>query len=224
MSEPATDADSSTSDALLVLYRDGKPHQNWILDQDEITIGRWEDNDVVIPDRWVSRYHARIRREGRQYIIEDLDSKNGSFVNRKRLTQPMALEDGDRIQIAPRYVLTFVDAEATAPLAQGRPVVIIDESSRRVWIGGQELTPPLSSAQYALLQTLLAQPGHVFTREELRVAVWPDEDPAGVSDEALNSLIRRLRKRLMSLDPSHRYILAVRGHGFKFEQPTPENQ
>jgi DNA-binding response OmpR family regulator len=48
---------------------------------------------------------------------------------------------------------------------------------------------------------------------------WPDEDPAGISDEAVNSLVRRLRARLTDIDPSHRYIVAIRGHGFRFEQP-----
>jgi DNA-binding response OmpR family regulator len=88
-----------------------------------------------------------------------------------------------------------------------------------VWVKGQELEPALSSAQFTLLQTLSGSPGRVFTRDELTPLVWADEDPSGISDEALNSLVRRLRRRLRSVDPSHRYVYAVRGHGFKFEQP-----
>lgn len=213
-------SDGPQSEALLVLFQDGKPCQNWILSRPVTTIGRWEDNDVVVPDRWVSRHHAQIRREGRRYVIEDLDSKNGLFINRKRLAEPVVLEDGDRIQIAPRYALTFVDNEETAPMLEAQGGVVMDQDARRVWVCGKELDPPLSSAQYALLKALVDEPGRVFSHEELIAVVWAGEDPAGVSDEALNSLVRRLRRRLRSAAPGHRYILAIRGHGFKFEQPT----
>lgn len=207
------------TEALLILFRDGQPGQNWVLDKPLTAIGRWDDNDVIIPDRWVSRHHARIRREGTRYVLEDLESKNGLFVNRKRVTQPIALEDGDCIQIAPRYLLTFVDSEATAPLYRRLVGVVVDDDTRTVWVRGEKLTPPLSRSQYALLKALAGSPGQVFSRSELIALVWPDEDPAGISDEALNSLVRRLRRRLTSIDPSHRYIWAVRGHGFKLEQP-----
>lgn len=224
------DADSQRAEALLVLFctdsAEREPSQYWALDKRVVTIGRWEDNDVVIPDRWISRHHASIRREGVsgpgriRYLIEDLDSKNGLFVNGRRITSAVILEDGDQIQMSPRYSLTFVDSEATAPLFPSRTGVRIDENTRGVWVMGQELTPPLSSAQFTLLRTLAGSPGRVFTREELAGLVWPGEDPAGITDEAVNSLVRRLRKRLMSIDPCKRYIVAVRGHGFKFEQPT----
>ena len=205
-------------EALLILCKDGKPEQNWTL-KEATTIGRWDDNDIAIPDRWVSRYHAEIHRQGSRYVIHDLDSKNGLFVNGKRVTEPVALEDGDQIQIAPRCSLAFVDSEATAPVFQGQSGVVLDDSARRVWVRGKEVHPPLSSAQFTLLKTLTQQPGRVFSRDDLVALVWPDEDPAGISDEAVNSLVRRLRRRLMELDPGYRYIFAIRGHGFKFEQP-----
>jgi DNA-binding response OmpR family regulator len=183
------------------------------------TIGRWDDNEITIADRWISRHHAEIRRQGAHYVIYDLDSKNGLFVNGKRVTQSVTLENGDQIQIAPSCLLTFVDTEATAPVFEGQKGLVIDESACRVWIRGQEVEPALSSAQFSLLKILTDQPGRVFSRDDLIAFIWPDEDPAGISDEAVNSLVRRLRKRLMEVDPTHRYIFAIRGHGFKFEQP-----
>ena len=206
-------------EALLILLEEAKPRQNWVLQGPVTTIGRWEDNDVVVPDRWVSRHHAEIRRQGTRYVLHDLGSKNGLFVNGTRLAEPVPLEDGDRIQIAPRYQLTFVDSEATAPLLQEQGGVLIDQDSRSVWVSGRQLARPLSSAQFTLLQTLIAEPGRVFSRDELIAIVWPDQDPSGVSNEALDSLVRRLRKRLMDVCPDHRYIRAVRGHGFRFEHP-----
>lgn len=225
VTDPTHYAGPSSEWALLVLLQEGgdgaqrSTVQTWVLEKPITTIGRWEDNDIVIPDRWVSRHHAQIRREGTRHVIVDLDSKNGLFVNGKRVARSAALENGDRIQIAPRYALTFVDNEATAPLFQGQSGVLIDEGACRVWVKGQELKPPLSSAQFALLKALAGSPGLVYSRDDLTALVWPGEDPSGISDEALNSLVRRLRKRLMSIDASHRYIYAIRGHGFKFEQP-----
>ena len=213
------------TEAMLVLLQQGgdgvhrATRQHWMLSKPVTTIGRWEDNDVVLPDRWISRHHAEVRREGERYVLHDLDSKNGSFLNGKAVVQPLPLENGDRIQISPTYSLSFVDSEATAPLLQEQHGVRIDEDSRRVWVMGCELDPPLSGAQFALLCVLVRSPDIVHPRDELRAVAWPDESPAGISDEAVNSLIRRLRRRLMELDPAHRYIYAVRGHGFKFEQP-----
>jgi DNA-binding response OmpR family regulator len=203
---------------MLMLSQDGQPQRTWTLTQDVTTIGRWEDNDVTIPDRWVSRHHAEIHRRGSCYTLHDLDSKNGLYVNGKRIVEPVMLQDGDQIQIAPHCQLVFVDTEATAPALQSRRGVQIDDSARQVWVHGQTVDPPLSSAQFTLLQILTGQPGTVFSRDDLIVRIWPDEDPSGISDEAVNSLVRRLRRRLMDIDPEQRYIYAIRGHGFKFEQ------
>lgn len=216
-------------EALLVLFETGEegataPGRTWVLNRPVTTIGRWDSNDVVLPDRWISRHHAHIRQEAMpgqrsRYTIEDLDSKNGLFVNGSRISGPVQLEDGDRIQISPRYALTFVDGDATAPLRQSMRGVTIEASMRTVQVMGQKLDPALSGAQFALLQALVAAPGRVFTRDELIPLIWPREDPAGITDEALNSLVRRLRRRLMSIDRHYRYIVAVRGHGFRFEDP-----
>jgi DNA-binding response OmpR family regulator len=216
---------TESAKAMLVLYQQGRDGaytstgQYWLLQAATVTIGRSEDNDVVIPDRWISRYHAQLRCEGSRCIVDDLGSKNGLFVNGRRVTSSTPLENDDRIQLSPRYQLCFVDAEATAPLIQGQGDVLIDADGCRVWVKGQELDPPLSSAQFALLQFLVHTPGHVHSRDALRSVAWPDQNPVGISDEAINSLIRRLRNRLTEVDPLHRYIYAVRGHGFKFEPP-----
>ncbi len=201
--------------ALLVLHQEGEVRQSWPLEAQETSIGRSPDNTVVIADRWVSRCHARIVRQETRYVIEDMDSKNGTFVNGQRLTAPRGLEDGDCIQVAPEYQLTFVDAEATAPARAAGPALRLDIAQRRVWVAGQEILPPLSPPQLAFLELLHSDPERVFNRDEIIAAVWPDAIALGVSDEAIDSLVRRLRKRLADLDPDHDYIEAVRGHGFR---------
>ncbi len=95
----------------------------------------------------------------------------------------------------------------------------VDNRSRRVWIGNDELLPPLSVSQYQLLELLYENPGRVVSRMELIQAVWGQEDAIGVSEQALDALIRRLRDRLSSINPNHAFLVTVRGHGLRLDNP-----
>jgi pSer/pThr/pTyr-binding forkhead associated (FHA) protein len=66
---------------------------------DEMTVGRAAGCGVALEDVTVSQLHARVfRRDGRLWV-EDLGSTNGTFVNRKKVTAPVAMRRGDRLQI-----------------------------------------------------------------------------------------------------------------------------
>ncbi len=201
---------------LLVLEGPGAG-QRIVIEQQPLIIGREETCDVVIPDRQVSRQHARIRLEADRYVLEDMGSKNGTFVNGHELPGPYPLQDGDEIQIALCCRLAYVDAEATVPLIlERRPQGLrLDLESKRVWVGGQELEPPLSLAQYRLLELLHQEPDRVYSRDEVVAAVWPEDEREGISEQAIDALARRLRERLAELDPDAQYIITVRGHGFR---------
>ena len=213
--------------AILILQED---NQRWPLNKVRLTIGRSPDCDIILPDRVVSRRHACIERREDEYYIVDDDSKNGTFVNGKPVTEPRRLIDGDEIQVALRFRLTFVDAGATAPLSMeepgqmpvaepARPGLHLDATRRTVSVSGKVLDPPLSLAQYRLLHALVQARGAVVTREEIVRVVWPDAHGEGVSEQAIDALVRRLRERLAEVDPDHQYIVTVRGHGFRFENP-----
>jgi DNA-binding response OmpR family regulator len=205
--------------ALLLWMEDDEVKGRWPLDKPITTIGRWQDNDVVVDDRWVSRYHARIRREGDHYVIEDLDSKNGTFVNGRRITEPAVLSDGDEVHVTPLISLTFVGYASTAPLpGDMRPAGLeFDTTARQVYVCGQILEPPLSQAQFTFLALLAEQPGRVYSRDEVISVVWPEDEAEGVSDEAIDALVRRIRLRLRELDPEREYVVTIRGYGFKLE-------
>ncbi|MCX8037893.1 MAG: FHA domain-containing protein [Candidatus Sumerlaeia bacterium] len=89
----------------LVLTLGNNVISKYVFDKDIISIGRARDNDVVIDNRAVSRSHARIRREGEQYVLTDLESANGVFVNGKRITKAI-LQHDDVITIG-KHTLTF---------------------------------------------------------------------------------------------------------------------
>lgn len=62
------------------------------------TIGRGDDNNFVLPDRWISRNHAMLQRmETGEFYLIDLGSRNGSFVNGRRVSVPVTLHNGDRL-------------------------------------------------------------------------------------------------------------------------------
>jgi len=199
--------------------------QRWTIGQ-AIVIGRDGACDVVIPDRQVSRYHARLQPTDSGVVLEDLGSKNGSFCNGVRINEPQVLQDGDLVQIALAQHFIFLSSDATMPLEGGQPSdeqaqrLHLDLRSRRVWVGRQELVPPLSAPQFRLLQTLYEQPDQVITREELVDSIWEGSQAEGVSEQALDALVRRLRERLDLIDPGVNYIVTVRGHGLRLENPS----
>ena len=62
------------------------------------TVGRSDDNNLVLPDRWISRNHAMIQMmETGEFYLIDLGSRNGSFVNGRRVSVPVTLADGDHL-------------------------------------------------------------------------------------------------------------------------------
>ena len=206
--------------AMLLVIEGAEPGKRIFLEGSALLIGRDEDEcDLLIADRQVSRHHARISLEDGRYVVRDLGSKNGTYVNGRALEGPYSLQDGDEIQIAYCCKMAFVGADATAPVILEERVrgLRMDLESKRVWVAGEELDPPLSLAQYRLLEMLYDEPGRVYSRDEVVQAVWPEDDREGISEQAIDAMARRLRERLAEVDPDTRYVVTVRGHGFRLE-------
>ena len=66
---------------------------------EELTVGRAEKCHIVVDDTYVSQVHARIYANGETYVVEDLGSTNGTYLNRRRITSPEELSRGDRVKI-----------------------------------------------------------------------------------------------------------------------------
>jgi pSer/pThr/pTyr-binding forkhead associated (FHA) protein len=88
---------------------------------DSVLLGRNEDNDVVLDDPRVSRYHARIVWTGKDYRIEDVASTNGTWLNGERVTGPMLLKDGDLIQLGDVTLEFEVQGRETMTMPAGPP-------------------------------------------------------------------------------------------------------
>lgn len=95
------------------LTPDDRPDSVYPLLDAECTIGRSNDNALAVPDGSVSSKHARILRTDDGFVIEDLQSRNGTFVNGERVTDgPRKLSDGDLIRLG-KVILTFNVARET---------------------------------------------------------------------------------------------------------------
>jgi hypothetical protein len=208
-------------DPVLIANNSSLDGQQWVI-TDTLLIGRDASCDVVIPDRQVSRQHARITKTGAIVMIEDLGSKNGTYLNGQVLTEAKQLVEADEITVAFTQNFLFLSSDATMPLSGIPPELMsafrlrLDVNAKRVWVRGVELDPPLSAQQYNLLSFLYERAGEVVKREDLINAVW-EEDTRWVTEQAFDALVRRLRERISALDPDYDYIVTVRGHGLRFQ-------
>jgi pSer/pThr/pTyr-binding forkhead associated (FHA) protein len=79
-----------------------------LLDSGRTTLGRLPESTIFLDDITVSRRHAEILREGTQFIVVDLGSLNGTYVNRERVNRSL-LHDRDELQVD-KYPLVFFTA------------------------------------------------------------------------------------------------------------------
>ncbi len=80
----------------------------FLLEKDDLTLGRDVNNDIMVNDPEVSRKHARLIKQGESYFFEDLGSTNGTFIAGERLSKPVLLVPNTRITIGERVQLRFV--------------------------------------------------------------------------------------------------------------------
>ena len=181
-------------------------------------VGRDPSCDLCLSLNAVSRRHARIEKTAHGYSITDLDSRNGTFVNGQRLGERSTpLRDGDEIVVAGVRTLRFVDPMATpiAPAIGRLSGVWIDPESGAVWVDAQPIEPPLSERQQLLLELLARHEGELVSRVVVVEHVWADVAADGVSAEAIDALVKRLRARLRECQLGGDYLQIVRGRGMR---------
>src|SRR5262245_13655245 len=113
------------------------------LEGEQLTIGRDSTNGVAINDAEVSRKHARLMFQGGKYVLEDLGSTNGTFVNGQRLAGPVVLKAGDVVSLGEQIVLMYdaINTDTGATIAVSR-------KSARVEPPQVQYAPP-AQQQYA---------------------------------------------------------------------------
>jgi hypothetical protein len=217
-------SESSSERPIFILHDEKLPEREFEMHKDSVIIGRGDECDITIHERQISRQHIRVYKQDDQYFVEDLESKNGTWLNGTQMKGVRRLYDGDEVHLALAVRLQFIGSGATAPLTHDAPAVLtsrirIDPMARRIFVGNTEINPPLSPPQYRLVELLFNNTGRICTRDEVVSTVWPDALSDGVSEQAIDALVRRLRDRLAEIEKDWQYIVTVRGHGFRLDNP-----
>ena len=122
---------------------------------------------------------------------------------------------------SPRTLVARV--RAVLRRAQGGPTpavvlragdIVLDREAHRVTVGGREVD--LTPTEFALLEVLMSAPGRVFTRSELLDRVLGDE--AYVFERTIDAHVKNLRRKLEPAPANPRYVITVRGAGYKFSE------
>lgn len=220
---------SSVPNTTPSLYISGGNHCNeehyWPITQ-SLLIGR-EDADITIALPSLSRRHAQVIVHGTTLCtIEDLNSKNGTAVNGVYLRHgPYHLKHGDIIVLAGIIELRYNDPNAT-PFARklgSLSGLWIDADSQDVWIDAEKLVPPLSKTQLMLLQLIVDSGGNVVSKDDIVAQLWPDHASEFISNDAVDSLIKRLRRRLCDIEHGDSVLEVVRGRGIRLKTDRKVN-
>lgn len=85
----------------LISNKDNIPYKikkNYIIDK-ELSLGRHRDNDIVLKDQFISKKHFKIIESEEEYFLEDLNSSNGTYLNREKISDIVRLKNRDIIRV-----------------------------------------------------------------------------------------------------------------------------
>jgi pSer/pThr/pTyr-binding forkhead associated (FHA) protein len=150
----------------LVMAQGPTPGKVYELVKDIMTIGRDVSNDIVINDAEVSRHHARLTRQVGGYMLEDLSSTNGTFVNGQRLIGPRPLSRGDNVGLGETVVLGYEQV----PSAESNQATMVSS-------GVGSYPQPAPQQQYAPPEPAYAPPQPAYAPPQPAYAPEPAPFP-----------------------------------------------
>jgi len=99
--------------------------QAFALNKSIITIGREAGNDIVLESPQISRYHTRLTLQGGVYVVEDMGSTNGTFLNGQRVSRPTPVTTGDLIGVGETILLKVQGVAGETVVERGQPQVVM---------------------------------------------------------------------------------------------------
>jgi pSer/pThr/pTyr-binding forkhead associated (FHA) protein len=114
LSDPTGDVSVGMDDlpeggGVLLVKRGPGTGSRFVLDQPVVTAGRHPESDIFLDDVTVSRRHAEVARTADGYVVRDVGSLNGTYLNRERIEEERKLANGDELQVG-RFKLVFLSA------------------------------------------------------------------------------------------------------------------
>lgn len=151
----------------LVITEKGGENRRIVFNKPEVTIGRVQGNDIVLPKGNVSKRHARIVLKDGKFIIVDLKSTNGTYVNGRKITSPLVVKETDKI-----YIGDFIMGVEEDAAGESLPAPEAAESP-----SASAVAPPLPPAVPAGPPSLPSPPPSTSSPELLRAALQRQEPP-----------------------------------------------
>ena len=108
----------------VVITEKGGAQKRLTFEEPEVTIGRVPGNDIVLAKGNVSKRHSRIVLKDSRFIVVDLKSTNGTYVNGRKITSPLVVKEGDKIYIGDFIMTLEGDPAQSAPEAMRQPSVL----------------------------------------------------------------------------------------------------
>ena len=130
-----------------------------------MTLGREAINDIILSDPEISRRHARIFRQDEVYLLEDLGSTNGTFINGRRIHAPTILKDDDVMEFGESIRLQFLLIADEA--VEEAPATMVME----------EELPPVAAARRGPTKPLPDQPAPPPSATDTELLALPEERP-----------------------------------------------
>lgn len=186
----------------------------------DLRIGRGPDNDVVLPDegKAVSRFHAELRNEGAGYVVIDLGSQNGTWVNGERVTRG-AVSIGEEIAIGPYRLLLSHDGDAPMPTV-GRPDPVSTQMAPATILPGAEAAAASTGGTQRLRKTSATVPAAAHSAKSKSSArVVPAGAPAARVGDPIAWLARQPKPMLLG-----GFLVLVVAITFLRPAPTPATE
>src|SRR4051812_34459017 len=99
----------------LLLTEKGGETKQLNFEKDEVTVGRVQGNDIVLPKGNVSKRHCRVMLQGGKFSVEDLKSTNGTYINGRKIGDVTAVVGTDKIYVGDFVIRVDIPGESTMP-------------------------------------------------------------------------------------------------------------
>jgi hypothetical protein len=181
------------------------------LSRNPLTLGRRSDNDLVVDEPSVSRRHALVMDSPAGFILRDLNTTNGTFVNREKIGHgEQHLKHGDSVRLAGSTVSFLFREEgpvtellsAESPPTSG---IVVEGNTEQGEVKEERLNVALGGKEGDLFRLLHSRKGSVVSREDLALEVWPESPRGSEAGRALDESVARIRVALGDdpADPAH---------------------
>jgi len=193
-----------SSNFKLILSEETGSPKEFELTRPEIIIGRDPGVDVTIPSAAISRRHARLTRDGEAYMLEDLGSSNGTYLNDKRLTARLPLMSGDRIRFGKAVTITYLAPTTQATVVRSEPAILAGVMQTMV---GEEPKVEFDAAAPPQLSVAIAggsSKTHTLTRPVLTIGRVEENDIVIPSP-----IVSRQHARLERVNGGYKLVVAA---------------